>query len=253
MEDLLSLKGKYMVVTGGTRGLGKAISIRLASSGASVLANYVRNEKAAEELKKIAEDNGLLIELCRADLSSHKGIDQLLTAIENSGKKVSSFIHCAATGVHRPIDELITRHFDWTFSLNVKAFFELVKHLIPKFSDSASVVAVSSGGAVRAASTYSLVGSSKGALEALSRHMALELASKGIRVNIISPGAILTDSWQALPDREKRLAERVKRSPFGRLATLEEVAWATQFLCSDASSGINGHTLVVDCGERIVE
>lgn len=253
MENLFSLEGKYVVVTGGTRGIGKAISTRLAFAGASVLANYVRNVNAAKELETLAKEQGLSIELCRADVTTRKGLDRLMTAIEKSGKKVSSFVHCAATGVHRPIDELNTRHFDWTFSLNVRAFFELVMLLIPKFSDSASIVAISSAGAVRAARTYSLVGATKGALESLSRHLALELAPRGVRVNILSPGAVLTDSWEALPDRENRLSERIRRSPLGRLTTPEEVAWAAQFLCSDASCGINGHTLVVDGGERIVE
>ena len=100
--------------------------------------------------------------------------------------------------------------------------------------------------------SYSLVGSSKGALESLVRHLAVELAPKGIRMNILSPGTILTDAWKKIPDSEKRLAGAIEKTPIGRLCTAEEVAWAAQFLCSDASSGIVGHTLVVDGGARIV-
>jgi enoyl-[acyl-carrier protein] reductase III len=253
MEDLFSLKGKYILVTGGTRGIGRAITLRLADAGASVVANYIRNTQAAEALKAEADERGLMIQLCRADLTSPKGVETIAEVITASGLEVSGLVHCAATGVHRPFSELNARHFDWTFSLNVRAYFELVKRLIEKFSKGASIVAISSAGAERATPTYSLVGASKGALEALSRHLALELAPKNIRVNILSPGAVLTEAWQILPNNEERLSERVRRSPNKRLTTLEEVAWAAQFLCSGASAGVNGHTLFVDGGERVVE
>jgi len=120
-------------------------------------------------------------------------------------------VHCAATGVHRPLAELTTRHFDWVFSLNIRSFFEMVKLLMPKFANRASIVAISSQGAVRAVPAYSLIGSSKGALEAFSRHLAAELGLKGIRVNILSPGNVLTDAWKVMPEVKegsKRPSER---------------------------------------------
>jgi NAD(P)-dependent dehydrogenase (short-subunit alcohol dehydrogenase family) len=155
--------------------------------------------------------------------------------------------------VHNSISELTTRHFDWVFSLNVRGFFELVKLLLPRFSDGATIVAISSRGATRAVPSYSLVGSSKGALESLSRHLAVELAPQGIRVNILSPGSVLTDAWKVMPNSNQRLAETVNKTPLGRLVTVDEVAWAAQFLSSEASRGIIGHTLVIDGGVSIVE
>jgi enoyl-[acyl-carrier protein] reductase III len=107
-------------------------------------------------------------------------------------------------------------------------------------------------GAVRAVPAYTLIGASKGALESLSKHLAVELAPKGIRVNILSPGSVLTDAWDAMPDREKRISETIQRTPIERLVTLDEIALAAQFLCSDAATGIVGHTLVVDGGNRII-
>jgi NAD(P)-dependent dehydrogenase (short-subunit alcohol dehydrogenase family) len=252
MSDLFSLSGKRILVTGGTRGIGQAISIRFARAGASIIANYVRDDASAEKLESLAAGEGIPIELCRGDLTSSKGLDSIEKFVESRGRELSGVVHCAATGVHRTFAELTTRHFDWVFSLNVRAFFELIKVLTPRFSGVASVVVVSSLGAVRAVPYYSLVGASKAALESLTRHLAVELAQKGIRLNILAPGTVVTDSWKVMPNSEERLGKAARISPVGRLTTLEEIAWAAQFLCSDASSGLVGHTLVVDGGASIV-
>ena len=253
MDSLFSLNGNNVLVTGGTRGIGRAISKRFARAGARVLAAYVRDIDAADGLAAEAEAEGLAIRVCRADVASEKGVESLVTAVSEFDGPLSTLVHCAATGVHRPLDELTLRHFDWTFGSNVRAFFELVRRLTPCFAPSASIVALSSIGAVRAVPQYTLVGSSKGALEALARHMAVELAPRGIRVNVLSPGTILTDAWNVLPDAERRLAAATVKSPLGRFATVDEVAAAAQFLCSNAAIGIIGHTLVVDGGFSIVE
>ncbi len=248
--DPFSLAGKRMLVTGGTRGIGRAISLQMARAGATVLANYVRNDATAESLLDAAHGEGLDIQTCRADLTSKKGLDTLDAAL--GPPPLSGLIHCAATGVHRPLDALTVRHLDWTFALNVRAFFELVLLLLPRLRDGASVLAVSSEGATRAVPFYTVVGSSKGALEAMARHLAVELAPRGIRVNILAPGSILTEAWDAFPDKEARLKNAQARAPRGRLTTPDEVAQVAQFLCSDAASGIVGQTVVVDGGSGVV-
>lgn len=251
MNDSFSLQGKRALVTGGTRGIGRAISLRLARAGAAVLANYVRDTASAESLKQEAAAEKLSIEVVRADVTNEKGIERLLAALEPAHLPLSIFVHCAATGVHRPVEELTLRQFDWTFSLNVRAFFELTHRLLARFDTQTSIVALSSEGAVHAVPKYTLVGASKGALESMVRHFAVELAPRGIRVNALSPGSIMTDAWKVLPDAERRLAEAKNHTPSGRLITLEEVASAAHFLCSDAAAGIAGHTLVVDGGSRV--
>jgi len=250
-ENPFALFGNVLV-TGGTRGIGCAISLRFARAGASVTANYLRNQKAADDLKATAEREGLRIQLCRADVTTPGGVKEVVRSVQESGGPLSGLVFCAATGVHRALPELTARHFDWTFSLNVRAFFELTRALLSAFSERASVLAVSSMGAQRALPYYSLVGASKGALEALARHLAVELASQGIRVNILVPGTIATDVWKTLPEGEDRVAAAIRRAPTRRLVTPEEVAWAAQFLCSGAASGIIGHALIVDGGAAIV-
>lgn len=245
-----SLAGTYLI-TGGTRGIGRAISIEFARAGAHVIANYLRNQKAASDLKSLAESENLRFDLCRADLTTVEGVQKAAAAVEVAGSPPSGLVHCAAIGVHRSVTELSARHLDWTMALNVGSFFELVKLLLPKLGPGSSIVALSSPGASRAVPEYAVVGASKGALESLARHLAVEFAPRGIRTNIVAPGAIATDAWNAIPGGKLKLAEAAKRSPLGRLITPEEVAQAVRFLCSSSASAINGQTLVVDGGAGI--
>lgn len=251
-NDLFSLSRKTILITGGTRGIGRAISLRFARAGATVIANYLRDEKSAEQLKATVREEGSSLTLCRADLTNQRGLEQIERSVQEQGSPLSGLVHCAATGVHRPLEQLTERQFDWTFNLNVRSFFNLVKLLLPRFSPGSSIVAVSSWGSLRALTDYSLVGSSKGALEALARHLAAELAPRGIRVNILTAGAVLTDAWKAVPNSEARIAEAIRRTPAGHLATAEEIAYGAQFLCSDAAAAIIGHTLVLDNGTGIM-
>jgi enoyl-[acyl-carrier protein] reductase III len=250
-NDLFSLRGKRILVTGGTRGIGRAISLQFARAGASVMANYVRDAQAAESLLNEAKTEGLSLVTVRADLTSAKGVKTIAAEAESVFPSLSGLVHCAATGVHRAFDQLTLRHYDWTFGLNVRALFELVQRMLPLFKEGGSLVGLSSQGAMRAIPQYALIGATKGALEALLRHLAVELAPRRIRVNILAPGTVMTDAWRVLPDREHRLADAAEKSALRRLCTLEEVARAAQFLCSDAASGIVGHTLVVDGGAAI--
>jgi enoyl-[acyl-carrier protein] reductase III len=240
------------VVTGGTRGIGRAISIRFAAAGGNVIANYLRNEQAASELQSFAEQSHLSIETLRADLTTAAGLQKIESRVRQLDQGLRGIVHCAATGTHREIETLEGRHFDWTFALNVRALYDLVKRLLPLFDRSASILAVSSLGATRALPQYAAIGASKGALESLIRHLAAELAPRGIRANALTPGAVSTDAWKAIPNAELRLAEAVQRCPLGRLVTVEELACSAQFLCSPAAAGVNGHTLVVDGGSSLM-
>lgn len=149
-NNLFSLSQKTILITGGTRGIGQAISLRFARAGATVIANYLRNEEAAEQLKAVASEEHLTITLCRADLTSERGLEQLDRSLQEHDRHLSGMVHCAATGIHRPIEELTDRHFDWTLNLNVRSFFKLIKLLMARFSKGSSIVAVSSWGASRA-------------------------------------------------------------------------------------------------------
>jgi enoyl-[acyl-carrier protein] reductase III len=251
VSNPFQLEGLFLI-TGGTRGIGRAISRQFCRAGARVIANYLRDEQAATSLRSIAASEKLLMDVVRADITTQAGLDQIAAHVMGVNEPLCGLVHCAATGTHRKIDSLTGRHLDWTFALNVRALFDLIKRLLPQFSRRASILAISSLGATRAIPQYLAVGASKGALEALIRHLAAELAPNGIRANMLTPGAVETDAWNAIPEAEERLAESARRSPIGRLVTAEEVALCAQFLCSPAASGINGHALIIDGGNSIV-
>ena len=253
MSDAFSLAGRNILVTGGTRGIGRAISLQLARGGAQVVANYARNDASAQALTALAASGNLAIEPLRGDLTTPKGMAAVQERMAACAAGSVSLVHCAATGVHRPFEALTTRHWDWTMALNARVFLELVQSLLPMFGPGSAVIAVSSAGAVRAVPAYAAIGSSKGALEALARHLAVELAPRDIRVNILSAGSVLTEAWDIFPDKERRIAEAVTRTPQGRLVTADEVAMLARFLCSPAAQGIVGQTLVIDGGARIVD
>jgi len=249
----MNLSSKRVLVAGGTRGLGAAISMQIARLGASVLANYVRNEEAARDFLSACRFASLPVETLRADLASTAGMDTLITALKQwlRGEPLDGLVFCAATGIHKPVSQLTERHFDWTFALNVRSFLALMNRLLPLCANSAAIIPISSLGARRVAASYAVVGASKAALESLARHFALELGVRGIRVNILCPGTIETDVWKGLPDAAERLASARSRSCFKRLVTLDEVASVAAFLCSDAARGMTGSTVVVDGGESL--
>jgi enoyl-[acyl-carrier protein] reductase III len=252
MDNLCSLEGKSFLVTGGTRGIGRAISLRFARAGARVISGYVRDERSAQTLEEEARQERLALSTCRADLTSPKGLASLDERLRAEAAVLSGFVFSGATGVHKGFEDLKARHFDWTFALNVRAFFELTKLLLPRFKAPASIVVLSSQGARQVVPCYSLIGASKGALESLARHLAVELAPKGIRVNILSPGPIRTEAWAAMPAGATRLEGAEKRTPLGRLVTADDAARSAQFLCSDGAEGIVGQTLIVDGGLGLV-
>src|SRR5512141_2857300 len=204
MRDPFSMRGKRVLVVGGTRGIGRAIAMRLASSGAEVIVNFVRDDAAAAQVASAAAGSGLHVETIRADVSSDKGREQLVQTVRDKFPDLSVMVFAAATGVHKPYLQLSGRYFDFTFALNVKAFLALVQAFAPTMPPGSSIIALSSEGAVHAMQHYGLVGASKGALESLCRHLAAELGAQGVRVNVLSPGTVRTDAWNVLPDAEHR-------------------------------------------------
>jgi enoyl-[acyl-carrier protein] reductase III len=157
-------------------------------------------------------------------------------------------VHNAATGVIRPALETEDKHFDWTLAANARAFLSLARAAAPAMPSGSSVVAISSLGSTLVLENYVLVGTSKAALEALVRYLAVELASREIRVNAVSAGVVETEALDFFPNRERMLSSSLERTPAGRLVAPGDVADAVCFLCSPEAEMIRGQTLIVDGG-----
>ena len=156
-------------------------------------------------------------------------------------------VHNAATGVIRPALETDDRHWDWTLNANARALLALARAAAPRMPRGSSIVAISSLGSTRVLENYTLVGTSKAALEALVRYLAVELAPQGIRVNAVSAGVVETAALEHFPNREQML-EAGRSNPVGRLVAPEDVAGTVAFLCSPDADMIRGQTVVVDGG-----
>ncbi len=238
------MKGSSVLVTGGSRGIGKAIALRFAELGAARVAiGYLRNDRAAEETADELHAVGAEPVLVRGNVSS----DRVLAQVSALGP-LDALVHNAATGVIRPALETEPKHWEWTLTANARALLDLARVAAPQMPPGATIVGVSSLGATRVLENYTLVGSSKAALESLVRYLAVELAPSGIRVNAVSAGVVETDALKHFPNREQMLEEGQTRTPAGRLVTPEDVADAVAFLCSPGAEMVRGHTLIVDGG-----
>jgi enoyl-[acyl-carrier protein] reductase III len=234
---------RQVLVTGGSRGIGRAIALRLAREGAERVAiGYFRGDAAAERTAEELRALGAEPVLVRGNVAS----ERVAREVGQLGP-LDVLVHNAATGVIRPALETEDRHWDWTHAANARALLSLVRAAAPAMPSGASVVAVSSLGAARVLERYALVGTSKAALEALVRYLAVELGPRGIRVNAVSGGVVDTGALDHFPNRDDMLAYGAD-NPAGRLVTPEDVAGAVAYLCSPDAEMVRGHVLVVDGG-----
>jgi enoyl-[acyl-carrier protein] reductase III len=229
-------------ISGGSRGIGRAIALRFARDGAQRVAiGYFRSDSAAEQTAEDLRALGAEPTLVRGNVTSERVLDEVAAL-----GPLDVLVHNAASGVSRPALEAEDKHWDWTMNTNARALLQLARVAAPQMLDGSSIVAISSLGASRVLANYTLVGTSKAALESLVRYLAVELAP-AIRVNAVSGGVVETDALAAFPNRDEMLAAGAE-NPVGRLVSPEDIAGAVSFLCSPDATMIRGQTLIVDGG-----
>jgi enoyl-[acyl-carrier protein] reductase III len=242
------VKGGSVLVTGGTRGIGKTIALRLASEGAARVAlGYMRNDAAAKTAAEEVRKAGAEPLLVRGNVASDKVIAELA-----SHGPYAVVVHNAATGVIKPALETEDKHWDWTLNANARALLSLARACAPDMESGSSIVAISSLGAQRVLENYVLVGTSKAALESVVRYLAVELAPRGIHVNAVSAGVVETEALDHFPNREEMLHSGKTRTPAGRLVEPDDIAGAVAFLCSPDAQMVCGQTLIVDGGYSLL-
>jgi len=240
----MKFDGASVLVTGGSRGIGRAIALRFAELGAArVGIGYLRNDKAAETVAEELREAGAEPLLVRGNVSSERVVAEAAAL-----GPFDAVIHNAATGVIRPALETEDKHWDWTLSANARALLALARGLAPDMKAGSSFIGISSLGSVRVLDNYVLVGVSKAALEAVVRYLAVELAPRGIRANAVSAGVVETGALDHFPNREQMIADGLARTPAGRLVEPRDVADAVCFLCSPEAEMVRGQTLIVDGG-----
>ena len=243
---------RTVLITGGSRGIGRAISLRFAKAGARLFINYFQNRTAAEKTRREVEALGAPVYLHQADLKDEKQIREMFNEVQRQFGGLDILVHSAATGVLRSVTELSGKHWDWVMNTNARSFLLCAREAGAMMHEGGRIISLSSLGSSRVIPQYSSIGVSKAALESLTRYLAVELAPRGISVNTVSAGAILTEVWDLVPDGQEILEKVISRTPSGRLPTPEEIADVVFFLSSPHAQMIQGQVIVVDGGYSLL-
>jgi enoyl-[acyl-carrier protein] reductase III len=250
-------ENKVVLVSGSGRGIGSTIARHFASLGADVVVNYFRNRQPAEETAESIRQMSRKALVVKANMGELEDIDRLFEIIDHEFKGLDIFIHNAASGYNRPVMEQRAKGWDWTMNINARSLLFAAQRAVPMMEKrgGGAIVTISSPGAGRVLPDYVVVGASKAAIEAITRYLAVELASKNIVVNAVSPGMVLTDALQyfEMVRTDVHLAEKATAfTPAGRLVNPQDIANVVAFLCSPAASMIRGQVITVDGGASLL-
>jgi enoyl-[acyl-carrier protein] reductase III len=254
---MIDLTGKVALITGSSRGIGRACALRLAEAGCDLVVNYVSNRTAASELAEQVAVLGRNCYAVKCDVSQQDDVNSMLDFVKHEVGRLDILVSNAATGGFRPLLAATETNFHAAFNTNVLALIYLVQAALPLLerkegADRSKVIAISSHGSDTALPWYGLIGSSKAALESLVRHLTLEVGDRGVNVNVIKAGLVDTDSTRRIPNAEKVFASRKDKSMMGeRMLTAGDVADAVLFLASPLSDLVQGETLTVDGGAAV--
>jgi NAD(P)-dependent dehydrogenase (short-subunit alcohol dehydrogenase family) len=246
-----TLTGKTALVTGASRGIGRASALALADAGAQVLVHYGRSAAEADAVVKAIVDAGGRAQALQADMAAPDGPHKLAAEVRRIvGARLDILVANAGVGNAAPIEAYTVEDFDTLFAVNVRAPFFLVQQLMPILGEGSSVILLSSLAAHANVGALSAYAATKGAIDTLVKHFAAGLGERGVRVNAIAPGVVATDmSAFAKTDAGRDLTLSIQA--LKRVAQPEDIAGAVVFLASDAARWVTGDTLRVDGGSKL--
>jgi NAD(P)-dependent dehydrogenase (short-subunit alcohol dehydrogenase family) len=250
-QIITSLSGKTALVTGASRGIGRASAIALARMGAQVLVHYSTGEGEARAVVAEISKAGGRAGAVSADFSAPDGAHKLATQVRAIvGDRLDVLVANAGISKSATIEETTVEDFDRLFAVNVRAPFFLVQQLLPILGKGSSIVLVSSLAANAAVGTVAAYAATKGAIATLVKHFASDLGERGVRVNAVAPGAIATDmSSFTKTDAGRDFTLGIQA--LKRLGQPDDVGDVVAFLASNEARWINGDTVRVDGGSKL--
>ncbi|TDQ89542.1 SDR family NAD(P)-dependent oxidoreductase [Paraburkholderia silvatlantica] len=247
---MTDLSGRTALVTGGSRGIGRATSLSLAKAGARVIVHYGTSVGEAESVVEAIRSAGGAADTVGADLNSSAGPSLLAEQIGQLVQRLDIVVANAGTGGASSIADQQLDHFDRMYAVNVRAPFFLVQKLLPLLGEGSSIVVITSLAARAVVGDLSAYAATKGAAETMVRHFASKLGGQGIRVNALAPGVVDTEISSFTKTecgRDYALGLQVLK----RIATPEDIAPVVRFLVSDDARWITGASIAVDGGSRL--
>ena len=245
------LGGKVALVSGASRGIGRAIALKLARSGCDVAAIYHNAHDQAGTLCEEVATLGRRALPIQGNVASPESVAEIFGEFSRVFQRLDILVSNAASGVLKPALQMTLKHWRWCLETNALALNLLVQQAAPLMREDGRIIAISSLGARYALPDYGFVGASKAALESLVRTLARELGPRAIRVNAVSAAVVDTDALKSFPRRAEMLQEFARRSPIGEALLPAHVADAVFLLCLPEAAMITGQTLVVDGGFSI--
>ncbi len=241
----IDLTGKVALVTGGTRGIGRAIVEDLVNHGAKVAFTYVNSADKARELEQEFVSKSQ-VKGFQSDISDIAHLDELINSLKTEFGSIDILVNNAGSFLSKPFEEMTESEYDWLFATNVKGVFFLTQKLLPLLGDNGRIINMSSGSTKHHVPQTSVYAATKGAVEQFTRMWSKELAPRNITVNSILPGYTATDWVNYVPAEQKELM--ANQAALGRLGSAEDISQAVLFLASDLSRWVTGQQIAVDGG-----